>query len=548
MQKVQHIANAAPGLLLIAAMVLFAYQTVSIVQTVEVGRRAGAELSRTLAAQAAGEFRTWVSLTAAALVSGTDTSVATGGKTAMPERLGAWLLPRPFWVFRFADLLGEHRCLERSDGCLAENALIEQVPGLFLRRDPGPSVILLAGASGERMLAVAGVVTMPGDRRELRVAVFPFAAVAVTVMADHTRLGVWRIVDTAGKTLAESSADRHPAALGGSARVRVPELKIALEFRLRDWDMAGTTAAGFWWATLGGTAFLAAALIFLLQVVVRERIRVQTMSATNAGLRTYGEQLEVMVKNQTHDLQVSRERAEELARLKTEFITTVSHEIRTPLNGIIGFAELLGETPLTEQQQECAVTILESGRSLLSLVEHVVDFSSLEKGMVTLESKPFNPRRVIDDLWRSYRRQAEHRQLVLHGDPGDLPTEALGDSRRLAQAIGNLVDNALKFTSAGGNVRVSGRLEATTPTHFRLHFTVSDSGMGIPADRLPTLFEPLRQVDGSFTRRGEGPGLGLAITRRLVNMMGGEVDVRSQSGQGTAFSLTVTVVRPSDHV
>jgi signal transduction histidine kinase len=226
-------------------------------------------------------------------------------------------------------------------------------------------------------------------------------------------------------------------------------------------------------------------------------------------------------------------------RAKSEFLAMMSHEIRTPLNGIIGSAELLLDGTLTPEQRDLVMTVSTSGEMLLAIVNDVLDFARVESGRLELESIPLEPAQVIRGVVEICRPTAQAKGLALIAeiDPG-MPASAIGDPGRLSQILANIVNNAVKFTTLG-EVRVHARAAHVSPEAMLLDVTVRDTGIGITPDVQQTLFQPFVQADTSTTRRYGGTGLGLAISRRLVEMMGGEIDVASEEGRGSAFRFTV---------
>ncbi len=234
---------------------------------------------------------------------------------------------------------------------------------------------------------------------------------------------------------------------------------------------------------------------------------------------------------------------------KGQFLANMSHEIRTPMNGIVGMTELLKETMLGAEQREYLEMISVSAESLLTIINDILDFSKIEAGKLELERISFRLRDKLGDTLKplALRAHAKELELACRVRP-DVPETLLGDPHRLRQIITNLVGNAVKFTSQGEVVlRVDRHETAPHDGDVDLHFVVSDTGIGIPANRLAGIFEPFEQADGSTTRRYGGTGLGLAIVARLVELMQGRIWVESETGKGSRFHFTVrlqTETRP----
>lgn len=261
----------------------------------------------------------------------------------------------------------------------------------------------------------------------------------------------------------------------------------------------------------------------------------QNIDQATSDLRETLEQIEI----QNVELDLAKKRALEASRIKSEFLANMSHELRTPLNGVIGFAKQLLKTPLHSSQQDYINTIEKSAANLLKIINDILDFSKLEAGKLIIESLPFSLRETIDDTVTLLSNSAREKEieLVIDIDP-TIPDALCGDAMRFTQILTNLIGNAIKFTDKG-SVYLSLLLTESTVNKVNFRCEITDTGIGIDAYQQEILFQAFGQADSSISRRFGGTGLGLIITKRLVNRMGGKIGCQSEADVGSTFWFTL---------
>jgi len=262
----------------------------------------------------------------------------------------------------------------------------------------------------------------------------------------------------------------------------------------------------------------------------------EELQALNEELQSQSEELQDQ-KNQEYK---ARQEADKANEAKSIFLATMSHEIRTPMNGVIGMASLLAETKLSDEQREYTETIINCGDSLMNVINDILDFSKIESGKMDIEEEDFDLRQSVEEIMDMFSQKAaeQHLDLIYQID-FNLPRFVKGDSLRLKQVIINLINNAIKFTSKGEVFIKVSLAQMIGDDQLEIAISIKDTGIGIPDEKLPSLFKPFSQVDSSTTRKYGGTGLGLIISERLVKLMGGNIWVDSKLGEGSTFNFTI---------
>jgi len=265
----------------------------------------------------------------------------------------------------------------------------------------------------------------------------------------------------------------------------------------------------------------------------------------NRQLNAKNRQLEALVRERTQKLA-------QALQAKSSFLANMSHEIRTPMHGVIGTLELLSGTPMSNEQKEYVHIIRSSSQSLLAIINDILDVSKVESGKMILDNHPFLIRECVEQVLLTFASKAAAKKLELTYEIAPaVPRELIGDEIRISQVLTNLLSNAIKFTEKGGvhiSIGPQKNPDLSTVDTFPLHLSIEDTGVGIPPEKQPHLFEAFSQADSTITRKYGGTGLGLTIVRHLIQLMGGSISLQSEVGQGTTFSLLLPLRETTDSI
>ncbi|MDP3537837.1 MAG: ATP-binding protein [Azonexus sp.] len=435
----------------------------------------------------------------------------------------------PFILARQVDLLYRNLRLGQIVSVLNASLMVWIAHAQVAPTSLGSWWVLATMAAGIRMTTAARFYRCPVEERQQQAGLWRQRALLGAAASSLIWAGGALLLMVSGETTLQLFT---AFVMAGMVAGAVPVLAAdRLIFRVYAWPIVLAVALGTFGPDPLHIAFSVMSLLFLL---ISTRSADYFYNALQETLRLEQEKDALVTK-----LDLAREVAEQSNRAKTEFLANISHELRTPLNGIVGLGELLSLEELTTDQQQLLAPLRQSADELMQIITNLIELSGLEAGHITATPSPFMASELLDILLLTHRKAATIKGLALTSeiDPA-LPKVLVGDIERLRHVFAHLIGNAIKFTDQG-SIDVSATVTASSPEQILVRFCIKDTGPGIPADKLKLLGGLMVQADGSSARRHGGIGVGLPIARKLIEILGGELEIDSQVGVGSNFCFTL---------